>query len=82
MTTDAASVGKPAGLERKWKVLIAVMFGIFMVILDSTIVNIAFPTLRSEFGATASGPSSAGASARFSADRHSMSPRQAPPGAT
>src|SRR5512146_1404265 len=54
MTTDAASVEKPAGLERKWKVLIAVMFGIFMVILDSTIVNVAFPTLRSQFGASLS----------------------------
>ncbi len=41
-----------SGLEPKWKVLIAVMFGIFMVILDSTIVNIAFPTLRREFGAS------------------------------
>jgi EmrB/QacA subfamily drug resistance transporter len=28
------------------------MFGVFMIILDSTIVNIAFPTLRSEYGAT------------------------------
>ncbi len=46
--------GKPAGLEQKWKVLISVMFGVFMVILDSTIVNIAFPTLRREFGATLS----------------------------
>jgi len=52
MTIDAAPAGKPAGLERKWKVLISVMFGIFMVILDSTIVNIAFPTLRREFGVT------------------------------
>ncbi|HEY9151998.1 MAG TPA: MDR family MFS transporter [Anaerolineales bacterium] len=40
------------GLEQKWKVLISVMFGIFMVILDSTIVNIAFPTLRRVFGAS------------------------------
>jgi DHA2 family multidrug resistance protein len=46
------SVGKSAGLEQKWKVLISVMFGVFMVILDSTIVNIAFPTLRREFDAT------------------------------
>lgn len=38
------------GLEQKWKVLITVTFGLFMVILDSTIVNIAFPTLRLEFG--------------------------------
>src|SRR5258706_1515935 len=54
MNTDSAMTGKPAGLEQKWKVLISVMFGVFMVILDSTIVNIAFPTLRREFGATLS----------------------------
>jgi MFS family permease len=52
MSTDSNLAGKPAGLEQKWKVLISVMFGVFMVILDSTIVNIAFPTLRREFGAT------------------------------
>jgi DHA2 family multidrug resistance protein len=43
---------QPGGLERKWKVLISVMFGIFMIILDATVVNVAFPTLRREFGAT------------------------------
>jgi EmrB/QacA subfamily drug resistance transporter len=46
------SAARPRGLEQKWKVLISVMFGIFMVILDSTIINVAFPTLRSEFGAS------------------------------
>jgi EmrB/QacA subfamily drug resistance transporter len=40
------------GLDSKWKVLISVMFGVFMIILDSTIVNVAFPTLRSEYGAS------------------------------
>jgi EmrB/QacA subfamily drug resistance transporter len=54
MSMDNTSAGKSAGLEQKWKVLISVMFGVFMVILDSTIVNIAFPTLRREFGATLS----------------------------
>ena len=34
----------------KWKVLISVAFGIFMIILDSTVVNVAFQTLRSEYG--------------------------------
>lgn len=42
------------GLEQKWLVLISVMFGVFMIILDSTIVNVAFPTLRSEYGASLS----------------------------
>src|SRR5258708_16690080 len=41
-----------AGLDQKWKVRITVMIGIFLVILDSTIINIAFPTLRQEFGAS------------------------------
>src|SRR5512141_3094312 len=54
MSVDVVPMNKPAGLEPKWKVLISVMFGIFMVILDSTIVNIAFPTLRAQFGASLS----------------------------
>jgi len=54
MEPAAASMDKPRGLEHKWKVLISVMFGIFMIILDATIVNIAFPTLRREFGASLS----------------------------
>ncbi len=45
---------RSGGLEQKWKVLISVMFGIFMIILDGTIVNVAFPTLRSEFHASLS----------------------------
>src|SRR5579885_3797902 len=34
----------------KWKVLISVTFGTFMVILDSTAVNVAIPTLQKVFG--------------------------------
>jgi DHA2 family multidrug resistance protein len=52
MSIETAPVEKPRGLEHKWKVLISVTFGIFMIILDSTIVNIAFPTLRLKFGAS------------------------------
>jgi EmrB/QacA subfamily drug resistance transporter len=52
MSVEAAADNKPRGLEQKWKVLISVMFGIFMIILDATVVNVAFPTLRREFGAT------------------------------
>ena len=44
----------PAGPEvpanYKWKVLSTVIFGIFMIILDTTVVNVAFQTLRQEFG--------------------------------
>src|SRR5512147_1071342 len=50
--TETITGNQPGGLERKWKILISVMFGIFMIILDSTVVNIAFPTLRREFGAS------------------------------
>ncbi len=38
----------------KWKVLACVVFGIFMVVLDTTVVNVAFPTMRSEFHASLS----------------------------
>lgn len=34
-----------------WKVLTAVVFGVFMVILDSTVVNVAFKTLQEEYAA-------------------------------
>ena len=39
-------------LPQKYKILISVIFGIFMVILDTTAVNVAFQTLRDEFGAS------------------------------
>lgn len=41
----------PAPDGYKWRVLATVIFGIFMVILDTTVVNVAFQTLREEFGA-------------------------------
>jgi DHA2 family multidrug resistance protein len=52
--SEAVAPASQGGLDQKWKVLISVMFGIFMIILDSTIVNVAFPTLRSEFGVSLS----------------------------
>ena len=36
--------------DYKWKVLSTVIFGIFMVILDTTVVNVAFQTIRTDFG--------------------------------
>ena len=36
----------------KWRVLAAVIFGIFMVTLDTTAVNVAFPAIRAELGAS------------------------------
>ncbi|MDZ4718855.1 MAG: DHA2 family efflux MFS transporter permease subunit [Roseiflexaceae bacterium] len=50
----AAPSEPQGGLAYKWRVLISVVFGIFMIILDSTVVNVAFQTLRSEYKATLS----------------------------
>lgn len=54
MSETSQSVAPEDGgrLAYKWKVLISVIFGIFMVILDTTVVNIAFRTLQEEFGAS------------------------------
>jgi EmrB/QacA subfamily drug resistance transporter len=49
---ELASPATESDSNQKWKVLTTVMFGLFMIILDSTIINIAFPTLRREFGAS------------------------------
>ena len=50
-TSAPAEASAPhRGVEYKWKVLMTVIFGIFMVILDTTVVNVAFQTLREEFG--------------------------------
>ena len=51
-STQQSPSTKTKGLAQKWKVLIAVVFGIFMVVLDTTVVNVAFSTLREEFGAS------------------------------
>ncbi len=48
----ASPTAPQRGLAHKWKVLISVIFGIFMVILDTTVVNVAFRTLSSEFNAS------------------------------
>jgi EmrB/QacA subfamily drug resistance transporter len=45
---------EPGRLAYKWKVLISVVFGIFMIILDSTVVNVAFQTIRSEYATSLS----------------------------
>jgi DHA2 family multidrug resistance protein len=49
--TTAAPAAPRRGLATKWKVLISVIFGIFMVILDTTVVNVSFRTLATEFKA-------------------------------
>ncbi len=45
---------EPGRLAYKWKVLISVIFGIFMIILDTTVVNVAFQTIRSEYATSLS----------------------------
>ena len=37
--------------KERYQVLASVVFGLFMVVLDSTVVNVAFPTLHSDLGA-------------------------------
>lgn len=52
MQVPAQSVPRSGGLSYKWIVAIVVVFGIFMSVLDSTIVNIAVTHLQSVFGAS------------------------------
>lgn len=55
MSSSAAQQdNEQGGLVYKWKVLISVVFGVFMIILDTTVVNVAFPTVRGEFNASLS----------------------------
>jgi EmrB/QacA subfamily drug resistance transporter len=49
--------GSAAGDRHKWWVFVAVSFGIFMVLMDSTIVNIAVPTLMTDLHTTVVGVS-------------------------
>jgi hypothetical protein len=32
--------------NRKWWTLVAVSFGLFMIMLDNTVVNVALPSIR------------------------------------
>ena len=51
MQVSVKETRRAGGLPYKWIVAIVVIFGIFMSILDSTIVNIAIPRLQTAFGA-------------------------------
>lgn len=51
MTTPAAPEIVQSSASSKWSVLITVAFGTFMATLDSSIVNIALPTIRTDLNA-------------------------------
>jgi DHA2 family multidrug resistance protein len=53
-TVTPSATSGPARLEYKWKVLASVIFGAFMVVLDTTAVNVAFRTLQHEYAANLS----------------------------
>ena len=50
--SQPVAVPKSGGLDYKWQVLIAVVFGVFMSVLDTTVVNIALAKLQAVFGAS------------------------------
>jgi EmrB/QacA subfamily drug resistance transporter len=50
----AATTGS-AGDRRKWWVLVAMVFGLFMPMLDNLVVNVALPTIQTKLGAGISG---------------------------
>src|SRR5438067_5837522 len=39
---------------RKWWTLVAVSFGLFMIMLDNTVVNVALPSIRKDLGVSIS----------------------------
>ncbi|HZR39150.1 MAG TPA: MDR family MFS transporter [Ktedonobacteraceae bacterium] len=51
MQVHAQATPQRSGLEYKWVVALVVIIGVFMSILDQTIVNIAIPRLQTAFGA-------------------------------
>src|SRR5256714_11756003 len=47
--------GTPAASRRKWWVLAAMVFGLFMPMLDNLVVNTALPTIQRSLGTGVSG---------------------------
>ena len=41
--------------RRKWWVLVAMVFGLFMPVLDNLVVNVALPTIQRKLGTGVSG---------------------------
>jgi DHA2 family multidrug resistance protein len=51
MQINAQATRRSGGLDYKWILAMVVILGVFMSILDQTIVNIAIPRLQTAFGA-------------------------------
>jgi EmrB/QacA subfamily drug resistance transporter len=51
MQVNTQATRRSGGLEYKWILAMVVILGVFMSILDQTIVNIAIPRLQTAFGA-------------------------------
>jgi len=55
-TIERAAAAPPdTGDRRKWLVLVAMVFGLFMPMLDNLVVNVALPTIQDKLGAGVSG---------------------------
>src|SRR5213595_1992682 len=53
--TAPPATAPPAGDRRRWWVLVAMVFGLFMPVLDNLVVNVALPTIQHKLGAQLSG---------------------------
>src|SRR5438093_13694912 len=54
ITDPRPSPDSSSGDRRKWLVLIAMVFGLFMPMLDNLVVNVALPTIQRSLGANVS----------------------------
>ena len=55
LTAPPQAAPESTGDRRKWWVLVAMVFGLFMPMLDNLVVNVALPTIQRELGAGVSG---------------------------
>ncbi|KIQ16242.1 MFS transporter [Rhodococcus sp. Leaf7] len=51
-TSTSAESSAPAVSRRAWQSLIVLLMGMFIALLDTTIVNVALPTIRTSLGAS------------------------------